>query len=119
MGRSISKSKRYAVFNKFNGKCAYCGKTLKFKEFQVDHLISFKQAGTFINKESNLMPSCPVCNIMKGDGSLDVFRARMKALRFELFDSVKFTFAYRIGLVSLSEPVDKFYFETLPDQTPM
>lgn len=37
---AISKRKRQQVYNKCNGKCAYCGKDLNGK-FQVDHVEPF------------------------------------------------------------------------------
>ena len=37
--KSLSPKVREAVYYKYDGHCAYCGKELTYKEFQVDHLI--------------------------------------------------------------------------------
>ena len=37
--KTISKKMREAVYDKYNGHCAYCGKKIEYKEMQVDHLI--------------------------------------------------------------------------------
>ena len=37
--KSLSPKVREAVYYKYDGHCAYCGKELTPKEFQVDHLI--------------------------------------------------------------------------------
>jgi hypothetical protein len=61
------------VFDKTDGKCHLCGKTLVFKnygvkgargEWQVEHSKSIEQGGT--DHLNNLYSSCPVCNPEKG-----------------------------------------------------
>ena len=36
---AISKAKRELVYNKYNGRCAYCGREIAYKNMQVDHFI--------------------------------------------------------------------------------
>lgn len=63
-------NKRQKVFEKFGGRCAYCGCELDV--WQIDHAVS-KQYWYFIdyddrtkvNDIANLMPSCIVCNHYK------------------------------------------------------
>lgn len=67
----MKKSQRQEIFNKCNGRCAYCGWDLD-STWQVDHMIS-KQYWFYIdttdpksvNRVENLMPSCVVCNHYK------------------------------------------------------
>lgn len=68
---AISKKIREIVFNKFGGKCSYCGCEL-IDKWQVDHAIS-KNYYWLIDPKNmdsvdcidNLMPSCSVCNHYK------------------------------------------------------
>ena len=67
---------RYAVYNKYNGHCAYCGKKIEIKDMQVDH---FKPKRSWNGDDgaddlSNLMPSCRRCNHYKRANSLELFR---------------------------------------------
>lgn len=34
-----NKIDRKAVYAKYNGHCAYCGRKIEYKDMQVDHLI--------------------------------------------------------------------------------
>lgn len=61
----ISKSKREAVYRKYDGHCAYCGREIAYKDMQVDHFLPLRawgieDAGT--DDISNLMPACRMCN---------------------------------------------------------
>lgn len=37
--KQLTKSERTAIYNKYSGHCAYCGKEIEYKDMQVDHLI--------------------------------------------------------------------------------
>lgn len=65
---AISKSKREAVYRKYNGHCAYCGREISYKDMQVDHFQPLRawgieDAGT--DDLDNLMPACRMCNHYK------------------------------------------------------
>lgn len=71
---SVSKRKRLMVYDKNDGKCVYCDKTLKSSEevgynspdvFEVDHL-NPKSKGGSLSDYKNLVPSCKRCNMAKG-----------------------------------------------------
>ncbi len=34
----MTKAKRFQVYNKYGGRCAYCGKKIEYKDMQVDHI---------------------------------------------------------------------------------
>jgi len=67
----MKKGDRVTVFNKYGGRCAYCGCELNDK-WQVDHAISRNYWFYFdvnnpkaVNNIENLMPACSECNHYK------------------------------------------------------
>ena len=114
---------RQKVFNKYDGHCAYCGKEMKYKEMQVDHLIAKasnrpigrdafgKYIYPDINAFENLMPSCRRCNHYKRANSLDTFRYLVKTLHERIHNSYIVKVAEDYGLVDFIEWDELFYFE--------
>lgn len=49
-----------------NNQCLYCGRTITFKEAEMDHVVSRKRWGTS-NSIYNLVAACRDCNRDKGD----------------------------------------------------
>lgn len=70
----IAKTKKQAIFARYGGLCAYCGKPMQRKNMTVDHLVPQSRGGG--NNIENLMPSCRSCNGLKAADSLEVFRYR-------------------------------------------
>ncbi len=116
----MTKKERELIFNKYNGKCAYCGCELK-KGFHVDHIEPIVRNwlnGTCENPENenleNYNPSCPSCNIQKNSYTLEQFRENIKQFVNSLNKySTQYKFAKKYGLISENEIEVKFYFETL------
>lgn len=114
----MSKKKdREIVFNKYGGKCAYCGDLLK-KGWHVDELLPVRrnQDGTCEHPErfniDNQMPSCPSCNINKHSMSLEEFRALILGFMKHLNEvNTQYKIAKRYGLFSESIKPIVFYFE--------
>ena len=118
MAKTIPKKTREAVYHKYNGHCAYCGKEVAYKDFQLDHLIP-RQRERFkkyseeeIECFENYMPACRRCNHYKRAHSLEVFRRYIK----EIPDKLKETnYIYKVGLdygIIEEHPWDgQFYFE--------
>src|SRR6056297_2817978 len=84
------KEERKLIYNKYNGRCAYCGNILP-NRWHVDHLKPVvrdfkydKQKTKYISTGQckhpeldiveNKVPSCPQCNILKSSFSIDSFR---------------------------------------------
>lgn len=124
--KPIPKSIRQAVFNKFNGHCAYCGKELAYKDMQVDHAIAFAQSvygrdwfkvsemiyDGSINEIENLMPACRTCNFYKGGGDIEQFRTKIKSqLQHTCIDTFQARLAMQFGIITYKEWDGKFYFE--------
>jgi len=98
---------RQAVFNKFDGKCAYTGKPLDDK-WQVDHMLSKQRFGYSIMKDcanreeynlrlkevdciKNLMPAIRIVNHYKRCNDLEGFRNYMKTFHIRLSNLPKKT----------------------------
>jgi len=125
------KINRDIIYNKFKGKCAYCGHKIKIKDMQVDHIIpkstySFHmetrhKVPTFlshltiydVNHVDNLFPSCQVCNLRKLNYSLEDFRSEVGELVNILENkSQTYKLAKRFNFVTTKRVKSfKFYFE--------
>ena len=71
-------NKKQIIFDKFNGKCAYTGTTLK-DDWQIDHLIPqflFKEGYVDgdCNHIDNLVPSQKIVNHYKRISTIEEFR---------------------------------------------
>ena len=101
---------RQAVYAKYDGHCAYCGKEITIKEMEVDHVIPQRYHGT--DDMNNLMPSCHTCNHYKRANSLENFRDWLLG---ELIDRLMkvyiFRVALRYGMITINGWDKKFYFE--------
>lgn len=69
--RKFSDYEKKTVYAKANGKCAICGKPVKFKRMTVDHKIPISKGGT--NDLSNLQLAHLTCNRAKADMLADEF----------------------------------------------
>lgn len=113
---AISQKVRHIVYEKYNGRCAYCGRPIEYKDMQVDH---FKPQRAW-NKEdfgtdeiNNLMPACRMCNHYKRAHDLETFRRYIA----EIPRKLKENYIYKIGLaygnVTEEEKLIVFYFEEI------
>jgi 5-methylcytosine-specific restriction endonuclease McrA len=122
---------RQSIFNKFGGKCSYCGIDLDNK-FHLDHFIPKRRynkthkelvsIGYYPDMEKgndkfdNLMPCCASCNSSKSDLSIEEFRVRVleRVERLNKF-SGEYNIAKRFGLVKEISTQVIFYFEKFKD----
>ena len=119
----MTKNERQIVFDKYGGKCAYCGSKLQ-KGWHVDHIepafhnwsdedikLHLKQ-DRGENTIENYNPACPRCNRWKGTWSIEQFRNEI-SLQIERLerDSAPFRMARDYGLIKTSEIEVKFYYE--------
>ena len=118
IAKIISKKVRLAVYNKYNGHCAYCGKAIEYKDMQLDHLIPrqrerFKKySDEEIECFENYMPSCRRCNHYKRAHSLETFRQMIEEIPKKLFrDNYIYKVGLDYGLISTNERKIIFYFE--------
>ena len=73
--KGFSAEIRNDVYERTQGKCALCGKFVRFDQFTIDHIIPLAKGGT--NDRNNLQCTCKRCNAMKQDFSQDEFIDRM------------------------------------------
>ena len=101
---------RQAVYAKYDGHCAYCGKEITIKEMEVDHVIPQRYHGT--DDMDNLMPSCHTCNHYKRANSLENFRDWLLG---ELIDRLMKVYIFRVALrynmITINGWDKQFYFE--------
>lgn len=118
MAKTISKKTRLAVYEKFDGHCAYCGKALAYKDMQLDHMIP-RQRERFkkyteeqIECFENYMPACRRCNHYKRAHTLEYFRQLIEEIPKKL---LRDNYIYKVGLdynlISANEHKITFYFE--------
>jgi 5-methylcytosine-specific restriction endonuclease McrA len=125
----MNKKDRQKVFDKFGGKCAYCGCEL-VKGWHVDEILpckrnmkydkgkyNFIHDGTYQYPErlhiDNQYPSCASCNINKHSMSLENFRNLISGFMKHLNEiNTQYKIAKRYGLIEETGKEIKFYFET-------
>lgn len=108
--KRLSQAERLAVYNMFDGHCAYCGKPISYKEMQVDHIEPVYKDGE--NVMDNYFPSCRSCNFYKGTMTLDRFRNWINKIPKRLEGGVFiFRMALKYGLVEAKDKQVVFYFE--------
>lgn len=109
----MNKETRIAVYNKYDGHCAYCGRKIKYKDMQVDHFVpknGYNEKGT--DDFGNLMPSCRMCNHYKRSSPLEHFRRMIEEIPRKLRTR---NYIYKIGvaydLIREQEHPVQFYYE--------
>lgn len=112
---------RQNIYNKFGGRCAYCGKPISIDEMQIDQLVPpwhrlsdgqlVKNAARGIDDDDNLMPSCHACNYYKSQLSLEDFRELLKGLPERCAKSPDVQIAMRYGMVDIRKWCGVFLFE--------
>lgn len=121
----MTKNERQIVFDKYGGKCAYCGCELQ-KGWHVDHIEpafhnwSVDDVNKFLKKDrgqntiNNYNPACLRCNRWKGTWSIEQFRNEI-SLQLERLerDSAPFRMARDYGLIKTTDIEVKFYYETI------
>lgn len=137
---AISKNIRTQIFNKYNGKCAYCGDPLQ-KGWHVDEMEPVRRSVEYKKDDKgnriwdevkqkyktyvwlshperltieNQNPSCPSCNINKHSLSLEEFRNLINGFMKHLNEvNTQYKIAKRYGLIQETNIEVKFYFETI------
>jgi len=108
---------RQAVWNKYSGRCAYCGDVIPFRSMQVDHIIpkcSFHTGRVDYDVDDirNLNPSCRFCNNWKLSYSVERFREELsKQVERGLEKSANLRMALRYNQVKLTPSDIVFHFE--------
>ena len=123
--KSLTKAKRMAVYNKYDGHCAYCGCELEYKDMQVDHAVAVhggEQADQMLsdgimNDIDNLMPACRQCNFYKEAYDIEGFRWKIREiLQHRCVDTFQARLAMKYGIITYNGWDGKFFFETFNKQ---
>jgi hypothetical protein len=129
----MKKTDRQKIFNKYGGRCAYCGCELQ-KGWHVDEIEPIRRNWEYVEGKDgyntvkrytdcihperlhidNQNPSCASCNINKHSESLEQFRKNIAAYMKHLNEiSTQYKIAKRYGLVVETGKPVMFYFETI------
>lgn len=119
---------RQTIFNKYNGRCAFCGSPLE-KGWHIWDIMPIQTVVTNegniekINiEDDNLMPACKECGsvrIKNESGKMDIERFRKEIVHMYLFcrDGAMYASSLRraikFGLIVETGKQVKFYFETV------
>lgn len=119
----LTKDKRMQIWQKYGGRCAYCGEPIEYKDMQVDHIKPIFRGWSDSQKQylpegicgddsmENLNPSCRTCNFRKSTFSIEGFRNAIKHSLVCLERDSTYRFAKRYGLVKEIPQKVEFYFE--------
>lgn len=117
------KINRTEIYQKYEGKCGYCGEDITEKEMQIDHIVPIYRNHSLqdltkmniirgTNNLNNLMPACKSCNNFKKTLTLEKFRIEMqKQVERANKYSVNYRFAKKFGLVKETNIDVVFFFE--------
>ena len=105
----MKKEKRAEVWMKYDGRCAYCGEDLEYKNMQVDHIIPVHSGGA--NDIANYNPSCRQCNFYKSANTVDFFRLNMMDIHKRIMKPFISRLGAKYGIVQINEWDGIFYFE--------
>lgn len=118
----IPKKTREAVYNKYNGHCAYCGKVLEPKGWQLDHIIPVQRErfGKYTEEQiecfDNYVATCRRCNHYKRAHSLETFRKYIEDIPRKLFENYICKVGIDYDLVEFHPHKVKFYFELTEEE---
>lgn len=121
----ISKETRRTVYEKYDGKCAYCGCVINYLKFHVDHIEAKFRRTTQAELKSwgsdrikgkdhigNYNPSCISCNSSKSTFTIETWRKELELKRERIKrDSSTYNLLIRFNQIKESYTPIKFYFE--------
>lgn len=135
----MNKKERQQIFDKYNGRCAYCGCDLQ-KGWHVDHAEPIRRGlkykkdanGKYLYDENgehfkeyyethpdrnvvqNYMPACVSCNINKRSDTIEQFRKNIQGYLNSLnLRMVQYKMVKKYGLVQETNKPVIFHFETV------
>lgn len=124
-GSTGNTNKRQRIWDKSGGKCWYCGCDLDPYNWHKDHFLPrFRNenkkrldylrlnGGAGTDAESNLVPSCPSCNLQKATYTIEEFRHHIQSQFRVIASRSTFKLAERYGIVTRHEKRVVFWFES-------
>jgi 5-methylcytosine-specific restriction endonuclease McrA len=123
MAKTTSDKNRLIVYDKFKGRCAYCGDNIEYSSMHLDHIKPRFRGSTDkelyemgitrgTNKVDNLNPSCSSCNISKSTFTIEDWRIDLneKPKRLRKTQS-SFRLMEKFGKIKEIKTPIVFYFE--------
>lgn len=115
----MKKEERQKTYEKYNGRCAYCGNPIEYKDMQVDHISSKYRSLRYdgktrneINSIENYNPSCRMCNFRKGTMTIEEFREEIKKQAEREMERFQARMSVAYGLIEYHPDRNiTFYFE--------
>ena len=112
----MKKAERMQVYSKYDGRCAYCGKAIQYKDMQVDHIVPkcahpYYKQDIDVESIENKNPSCYRCNHYKRSASLETFRKMLKTLHERTQKAYINKVAEDYGIIKVHVWDGLFYFE--------
>lgn len=113
----MKKELRQQVHFKYGGNCAYCGKCIKYKDMQVDHIIPKNRFFMYIKDQrkvddfANLAPACRTCNHYKRVYTVEEFRKVMLNLHTNAASQYLTKVMINYGMINIKSFDGVFYFE--------
>lgn len=103
---TIRKSKlRYTVWDKYGGRCAYCGRLIPLKRLHIDKFYPARD-----DEDDNLMPACKECAKLKEGLTPGQFQALIEhECRTSLRKNLEYRIALLYGLVTELPRVTFYY----------
>lgn len=121
MRRKLTQKERKEIYEKTQGRCAYCGCEVPFKGFHADHVYCLKNyeyldemLNMKVDDTENMLPSCRSCNKYKSTYDLETFRKMLSGIPKRLERDVStYSIAVRFGMIEEHNTPIQFYFEKL------
>lgn len=112
--KTIKKSERLLTYQKYGGRCAYCGCEIKYEEMEVDHFVSHMSN---MGKDAidNYMPACHDCNHVKVDYTINQFKEAIRRCgeihraRKKPITAISDRIAIKYGLTEQDREITFFY----------
>src|SRR5574343_1567802 len=112
---------RKQIYQKYDGKCAYCGYSLD-GDYTIDHIEAPRRYETAVRWQlevlENYNPCCRSCNSSKSYYDLDEWRERLEYKKKRAYDeSAHVRILSRFGVLKISPDPVVFYFEKVESAT--
>lgn len=104
---------RIKIFQKYNGRCAYCGCKLEYKDMEISQL---PKRNSFFREPviQKTLPACESCYFQAGAFSLEEFRTQIDTTILEyLREDTIYKLAIKYGVIKEMDPPYVFYFEKI------
>lgn len=112
--KKLTKAQRLRVYNMYGGRCAYCGRHIRYEDMQVDHMVPLHNGGA--DNEENYAPACRMCNHYKSTYTVEKLREQLGMLQERLRKDYIYRLALQYGLVREAENKVTFFFEKKRDR---